>query len=170
LKYIMRFDQSAGQPLVHLDFSFHDRGEQKLISHKPLDFELVYEFNKRLFVAMMCAGIFDSYFNTIIFGGIKGIQELAKQNAAFLTVLKWVWTIETAISWLDKNKEGYNVLEKLFNLQELDEQERKLAKEMHVGGFALVAEDERCNITGLSNFGYIVLQRHRRAQHDTKII
>jgi hypothetical protein len=41
---------------------------------------------------------------------------------------------------------------------------------MHVGGFALVAEDERCNITGLSNFGYIVLQRHRRAQHDTKII
>lgn len=170
LKYIMRFDQSPGQPLIHLDFSYHDRGEQKLISHRPLDFALVYEFNKRLFVAMMCAGIFDSYFNTIIFGGIKGIQELAKQNAAFLTVLKWVWTIETAISWLDRNTEGYTVLEKLFNLQELDEQERKLAKEMHVGGFTLVAEDELGNITGLSNFGYIVLQRHRRGQHDTKII
>jgi hypothetical protein len=102
-------------------------------------------------VAMMCAGIFDSYFNTIFFGGIKGIQELAKQNAAFLTVLKWIWTIETAISWLDRNKEGYTVLEKLFNLQELDEQERKLAKEMHVGGFMLVAEDEMHNVTGISN-------------------
>jgi hypothetical protein len=170
LKYIMRFDQSPGQPLVHLDFSYHDIDEHKLNSHRPLDFELVYEFNTKLFVAMMCAGIFDSYFNTIIFGGIKGIQELANQNAAFLTVLKWVWTIETAISWLDSNKQGYTVLEKLFNLQELDEQERKLAKEMHVGGFTLIAEDEMCNVTGLSNFGYIVLQRHWRGQHDTRII
>jgi hypothetical protein len=169
LKYIMRFDQSPGQPLVHLDFSYHDIGEHKLISHRPLDFRLVYEFNKRLFIAMMCAGIFDTYFNSLILSGIKGIQELAEQNAAFLAVRKWVWLIETAISWLNRNSQGYTILEKLRKLQELNEQEKELAKKMHVGGFTLVAEDDDCNITGLSNVGYIILQRHKRGQGDSGI-
>ena len=53
LKYVLRFDQSQGEPLVHIDFAYHDTKEFKHISHRPLDFEAVYLFNPKLFIAMM---------------------------------------------------------------------------------------------------------------------
>ena len=65
LKYTLRFDQSAGERLVHLDFSLYDGKEIKMIAHRPLDFEEVYQFNLRLFIGMMLAGIFDGYFSTV---------------------------------------------------------------------------------------------------------
>jgi hypothetical protein len=172
LKYILRFDQSQREHLVHMDFSYRDINEVKLISHRPLDLEAVCRFNLKLFIAMMFAGIFDSYFNTLIQGGLKGIQELAKQNPAFLYTIKWLWTIEAAISWLNennKNNQGYKILEKLYRLQQLNEQEKELAKKMHIGGFTLVAEDESYNINGLTHFGYIVLQRYKRGQTHIRV-
>jgi hypothetical protein len=120
INYILRFDQSPGEPLVHLDFSFYDGEEHKLISHEPLDLEKVYDFNHKLFIAMMFAGLFDSYFNTLLNGGLKSIQELWRRNPAFLYALKYVWLIETAISWLNDHTQGYAILDKLYNLQPLD--------------------------------------------------
>lgn len=169
LKYIMRFDQSQGESLVHLDFSYYDSNEYRLISHRPLDFEIVYRFNSKLFVAMMSAGIFDGYFNTLIEGGLEGIQNLAKKNPAFLSTLHWVWRIETAISSLNENKIGYVILEKLFNLEELNEHEIALTRKMHVRDYTLYSEDENHNIDGLSILGYIVLQRYKRKQTEIKI-
>jgi len=84
LKYTLRFDQSVGERLVHLDFSLYDGNEIKLITHRPLDFEEVYRFNIRLFIGMTLAGIFDGYFITLFKNGIKGLRNLAEKNAAFL--------------------------------------------------------------------------------------
>ena len=134
LKYVLRFDQSQGEPLVHIDFAYHDTKEFKLISHRPLDFEAVYLFNPKLFIAMMFAGIFDSYFNTLIQHGLKGIQKLAKQNPAFLYTLKLVWTIEAAISLVNEVY-GYDILEKLYHQQQLDAQEEELAKKCILEAF-----------------------------------
>lgn len=86
--------------------------------------------------------------------------------------IKWIWTIETAISWLDqnnRNNQAYNILEKLHRLQQLNEQEKELAKKMQVDGFTLVAEDESCNINGLTYLGYIVLQRYKRGQTQIRV-
>ena len=79
---------------------------------------------------MMFAGIFDSYFNTLIQHGLKGIQKLAKQNPAFLYTLKLVWTIEAAISLVNEVY-GYDILEKLYHQQQLDAQEEDLQKNVY---------------------------------------
>jgi hypothetical protein len=117
---------------------------------------------------MMFAGIFDSYFNTLLQVGLKGIQKLAKQNPAFLYTLKLVWTIEAAISLVNE-VHGYAVLEKLYHQQQLDAQEEELAKKMHIGGFSLTTEDKNDTIDGLSGLGYIVLQRFKRKQIDIRV-
>jgi hypothetical protein len=75
-----------------------------------------------------------------------------------------VWAIEAAISWLNENNQGYVILQKIFNSEELDEQEKGLARKMYIGKYALVAEDEDCNINGLTLFGYMILQRYKRGQ------
>jgi hypothetical protein len=165
VNYTLRFDQHPMKPFVHMDFSFYDEGEEhKLISHRPLDLEEVYDFNHNLFFAMMFAGLFDGYFNTLIDGNLQGIQELRKRNPAFLCSLTHVWRIEKAISWLNTHDIGYKILEKLYNQQELNEEEQNLAKEMHIGDFSLVAENENHVIDGLTLLGNMVLVRYRRGQ------
>jgi hypothetical protein len=85
--YNIRFDQSMGERLVHIDFSFYDRGrETKLIAHRPLDFEEVFSYNRSIFIAMMFAGMFDAYFTTLIKKGIMGLEKLASQNSMFQNV------------------------------------------------------------------------------------
>ena len=59
---------------------------------------------------------------------------------------------------------GYNILVKLYHLQQLDAHEEELAKKMYIGGFSLATEDENRNIQGLSVLGYIALQRYKRKQ------
>ena len=119
VKYTLRFDQSGGQPLVHLDFSFYEDKEIKLIAHRPLDFEEVYRYNVRLFIGMMLAGIFDGYFSTLVKGGIKGLKKLAEQNAAFLYPYYWIWMIETFVRRLNENEHNYIILKKLYTLKSL---------------------------------------------------
>jgi hypothetical protein len=156
--------------LVHFDYSLYEhKKELKLIAHRPLDLEMVYKFNRDLFLAILSAGVFDSYFTTVISSGLKGIEELAKRNQALLYPLKWFWRYEAAISWINENPYGYKILEKLFNQEQLDQHETDLAKKMHVGDFTLVAEDENCNINGLSYFGYIILERYKKGQTDIRM-
>lgn len=65
LTYTIRYDQSRGQPLVHLDYSIYDgKTETKLINHLPLNLEAVYDFNEDLYIAITGAGLFDGYFTT----------------------------------------------------------------------------------------------------------
>lgn len=170
LKYLLRFDQSPAEPLVHLDFSYYDREEFKLISHRPLDFERVYSFNHMLFVAMMFAGIFDSYFNTLIHENLKGIQELAAKNPAFLYTLKWVSILERLIKKVELNDKGYETLGKLYSGQKLDNKERMFADTLQIGDFSLPAKDENGNMSGLTQLGYAALTRFRRGQSNIRKI
>jgi hypothetical protein len=61
--YTVRYDQSKGQRLVHLDYSvYNEKTETKIISHEPLDLEEVYKFSEDLYIAITGAGLFDGYF------------------------------------------------------------------------------------------------------------
>lgn len=99
-----------------------------MISHHQLDLEQVYAFNPDLLVAIISAGIYDSYFTTILDRGFSGIKELADRNPAFLYPLNWIWRLETAISWLNENRDGYKILDKLLRRQRLDTSEKDFIK------------------------------------------
>ncbi|MGI0041728.1 MAG: hypothetical protein ACRD94_07170, partial [Nitrosopumilaceae archaeon] len=165
--YNLRFDQSH-EPLVHLDYSYYDPKESKLIAHYPLNLKSVYDFNSDLFIAIMCAGLFDSYFTTIIEKGIQGIEDLINTNPAFLYPLKWIWVLDTAIIWLNQNPEGYKILEKLSKHEQLDNTEKDFVKKMFDNHLNLVGEDKECNFIGLSYLGNMIYQRYKRGM--TKII
>jgi hypothetical protein len=164
LKYTLRFDQSVGERLVHLDFSLYDGNEIKLIAHRPLDFEEVYRFNVRLFIGMMLAGIFDSYFSTLVKDGIKGLRNLAEKNAAFLYPYYWIWMIETFVRKLNEDEHNYLILDKLFKGAKLDKREEDFINSMKIGAFNVASTDPNGKITGLSALGYVVLIRHIRGQ------
>jgi len=54
LKYVLRFDQSQGEPLVHIDFAYHDTKEFNLISHRPLVAGNILEKQKNLYPSLLC--------------------------------------------------------------------------------------------------------------------
>lgn len=153
-------------PLQNLDFSYYDKNENKLVSHRPLDLVDVYGFNTRLFIAMMLAGIFDGYFSTLVKGGIKGLSDLASQNSAFLYPYYWIWMIETFQKNISKMEDGYQVLEKLYGGFELDTNEETFINGLQIGDFNVASKDENGKINGLSLLGYVVLIRHQRGQTD----
>lgn len=170
LKYILRYDRHPAKPLVHLDFAFYDKAvEYKIISHRPLDLEEVYTFNSRLYMAMMFAGLFDGYFNTLLQANLKGLEELRNQNPAFLYSFKYVWLVETSISWLNEHPVGYIVLDKLFKYQKLAEHEQKIAKEMCIGDLSLVMVNKKQEVEGLTYFGYMVYVRYKRNQTGFRV-
>ncbi len=163
LTYNVRFDKSAGEPLVHLDYAMWDgKKESKLISHYPLDLEQVYAFNPDMLVAILSAGIFDGYFTTIIQKGLKGIEELLNRNPAFLYPLTMIWKVETSIAWLNENKEGYDILQKLSTGQGLNDNEKAFVRKMSESHINLVATEGHTGEHGLNYIGYFVLERFRR--------
>jgi hypothetical protein len=170
LTYNLRFDKSAGEPLVHLDYAIWDgEKESKLISHNPLDLEQVYVFNPDMLIAVLSAGIFDGYFTTIIQKGLKGIEELSNRNPAFLYPLKMIWKVETSMAWLNENKEGYSILEKISEGQVLDDSEKAFLRKMSENHLDLVATDEHTGEYGLNYIGYFVLKRFRRGNSYTAV-
>jgi hypothetical protein len=102
IKYNLRFDQSAGEELLHIDYGFYKERHQefKLISHKIIDFEEVYNLNEKLYMAMIFAGLFDAHFNTIL-SQIQGVENLNKRNNALLYSLHWVYIIEKMLNWIN---------------------------------------------------------------------
>jgi len=165
--YNLRFDQSLGQRLIHVDFAFYEDGrESKLIAHRPLDFEDVYNYNRNIFIAMMFAGMFDAHFTTLIKNGIKGLEKLASQNSAFLYPAYFIYMIERFAKELDN--EGYKILDKLLAEKPLEQNELEYIKRIGFGDFKIVAEDEHGNF-GLTVLGYAVLVRHKRGQSHIRI-
>src|SRR5215208_6104630 len=157
------FDKSTGEPLVHLDFAIWDgKRESKLVGHRPLNLEEVHAFSPDILIAILSAGIFDSYFTTIIKKGLQGIEELSNRNPAFLYPLRMIWKIETSIAWLNENYEGYNILEKLSSGLILNDNEKTFVKKMSEYRMDLVVTDLETGEQGLSYIGYFVLERFRR--------
>lgn len=165
ITYPLRFDQSAGEPLVHLDFAFHDGKENKLIAHRQLDLESVSSFSLPLYGCVLAAGYFDGYFSTIIKKGIRGVEELRQKNAAYLYPLKFMWEVETAIIWLDENG-GYEILEKANQEERLTDEELRHVKKMSDNHLTLVAKDHKEDFWGLTPIGYMVLHRNQSGQKE----
>jgi len=44
-------------------------------------------------------------------------------NTAFLYSLNWVWIIEKMLDWINKNPPGYNVIEKIYHGEQVNESE-----------------------------------------------
>ena len=166
ITYPLRFDQSKGEPLVHLDFAFYDGKQNKLITHRKLDLESISSFNLTLYGAILAAGYFDGYFSTIIRKGIKGINELKEKNSAYLYPLKIMWEVETAIIWLNENG-GYEILEKV-DTHELTEKELEMVEKMKENHMRLIATDDSGEM-GLTAIGYIVLTRYLNGQTELSL-
>lgn len=173
IKYVLRFDQSKGEPLVHIDFSFFNPKEQKIISHMPLNMQDVSNFNLDLFIAMMGAGLFDGHFNTLVKNSFMGINELEKENPSFLYSFKIIYKIERWLKWLNSNPIGYSILNKLFYLKKLEQTEKdfltKMSKETKIGEYSLFKKDLDGTIKGLNMFGYMVLIRYKNQDHNISV-
>lgn len=167
LQYNFRFDRSKGEPLVHIDFAYYDGEQKKIIEHFPIDLEKIYSFNSDLYVAIIIAGLFDSYFTTIIKTGLKNLEKIIKKNPLLRYPFKWIWIIDTAIIWLNENKEGYKILEKLMRGDSvLNDFEKQMVQKINENRLDLIVEDEDCTNFGLSYLGYMVFQRYKRGQTD----
>lgn len=161
----LRFDQSLGEPLVHLDFSYYDMKQIKLIAHEPLDFEAVQEYNFDLFATMMFAGLFDGHFSTLFKDGIKGLKELAVRNSALLYPVYFIHILENLAQKLDQR--AYNILEKLFHNKKLEASELNVIKRIRLGDFELVTENN--GRVGLNLYGYAIILRYKRGQMNIRL-
>jgi hypothetical protein len=159
--YTLRFDQSEGERLVHLDFQIGNL-RPKIISHRRLDIEDVHTFSPELFISCLAAGACDAYFTSIIEDGIEGIERMMNKNPAFLYPLRLIWQLDTAIMWLNENTQGYDILNKMRKSQPLTPDEVSFSKQMIDRFPPLLSEDEQCSANGITNFGYLVLQRFAR--------
>ena len=168
ITYPLRFDQSKGEPLVHLDFAFYDGDQQKLIAHRSLDLEAVSSFNLSLYGSILAAGFFDGYFSTIIRKGLKGIEELTQRNPAYLYPLKFMWQVETAIIWLNENG-GYDLLDSIQKPRLLESEELSLAEKMHEEHLTIVAKGKNDELWGLTPIGHFVLYRYLTGQTNLSL-
>jgi len=169
LAYNFRFDSSKGEPLVHMDFAYYDGKEHKLIEHFPIDLENVFSFSKELYVAVIMAGFFDSYFTTIIKSGLKNLNAMIDKQPILRYPFKWIWMLDTAIIWINENPGGYEILEKLMKgATKLNDSEKQYVEKMNEENLDLIVEDEKCEQFGVSYLGYTVFQRYKRGY--TKVL
>ncbi len=170
IPYVLRFDQSKGERLVHLDFAFREfDDESKIIAHHALNFEDVYGFNPDLFLAMTMAGLFDSYFTSIIKNGLKGIKELYEKNPAILSVLNMVWYVEQAINWLNEHVEGYLVLDKLYKEETLTKLELEIVNSMIEKKLGIIVTPKDNEPLGVNIYGFIIRHRHKQGMTNTSL-
>ncbi len=171
IPYNLRFDQSEGEPLVHLDFAFRsEKGETKLITHDPLNLEDVYNFHPDLFLSITMAGLFDSYFTTIMQEGIKGMKELANRNPAFLYILKIILTVEIGINWLNQNTDGYPILSKLFEEEKLSASEKQFVDKMLQDKVDFIVPPTETKPVGINLYGFMINQRYKRGMTTVTLL
>lgn len=166
MKYNLRFDQSSGEPLLHLDFSLYDARQEKLIAHYPIDLETIYQFSPDLFVAILAAGMCDGHFSTIIERGLKGIAELIARNPAYFYPFKQILLLEKAIDWFDENPQHYQILEKVSSGEELTEEEKSVVEYIRNNFIGIVATEN--GRQGIGFMGGAILFRRDRNQINVR--
>jgi len=92
---------------------------------------------------------------------------LREKNKAFLYVLSWVWYVEKFIEWLNKNKKGYEILEKIYNYVKLNDEEKMWIKNICIGDYTLVNEEN--NEVMPTNIGNAVYIRYKRRSTEHRI-
>jgi hypothetical protein len=168
LKYILRFDQSSGEPLLHLDYSMYDEREKKFIAHCPVDLETIYQSSPDLFVAILAAGMCDGHFSSIIERGLKGVAELIAKNPAYFYPFKHMLLLEKAIDWFDEKPERYQILEKVNSREQLTNEEKDVVDYMHNNFIGIVARENSKEGTGF--IGSTILLRLYRNQINVRAI
>lgn len=166
LKYNLRFDQSAGEPLLHLDYSLYDARQEKLIAHYPIDFEMIYQFSPDLFVAILAAGMCDGHFSTIIERGLKGIADLVAKNPAYFYPFKHILLLEKAIDWFDEDPRRYQILEKVSAGVELSDEEKDVVEYIRNNFLGIVAMQN--GRQGIGFMGDAILFRLHRNQINVR--
>jgi len=68
------------------------------------------------------------------------------------------------LDWINKNPPGYNVIEKIYHGEQVNESEFDLGKKMRIGDYSVFDETE--GKLELTYFGYIILQRYKRKMND----
>jgi hypothetical protein len=167
LKYNLRFDQSSGEPLLHLDYSIYGAGQEKLIAHYPIDLEMIYQFSPDLFVAILAAGMCDGHFSTIIERGLKGIAELIARNPAYFYPFKQILLLEKAIDWFDENPQRYQILEKVSSGEELTKEEKDVVEYIRNNFIGIVATEN--GRQGIGFMGDAILFRRDRNQINVRV-
>lgn len=168
ITYPLRFDQSKGESLVHLDFAFYDGKQHKLIAHRPLDLESVSAFSLPLYGSILAAGFFDGFFSTIIRKGVKGVEELRRKNPAYLYPLKIMWEVETAIIWLKENG-GFDILQKIYDEKPLTEKDITHLEKTKNEHLFIAATDKNGKNWGLTPIGHIVIHRYLSGQTNLNL-
>jgi len=110
--YQLRFDVSKGEQFLHLDFGYYDEKNKmnKLLSHYPLDMELIKKFKHRLFVAIISAGFYDPEFAEILKYRLKNTAEILRKHKELSTPFKLIHNTDQKLKWLIEN----NLLEEFI--------------------------------------------------------
>lgn len=153
--YQLRFDVSKGEQFLHIDFGYYTDKMHKLLSHFPIDMELVRKFNERMFVAMLSSGFYDPEFSKILKGKIKNTAEILKKYKELSEPLKLIHSSEEMTQWI-KNEGMVEDFKKMeFGSKVVDDKQYyKISKK----DGRVITKDEDGSRT-LSSFGLMVLVR-----------
>lgn len=152
LRYILRFDLSHAQPVLHVDFQIfcpgHTLDRKKLLAHAPISLDDLWRSNRTLYIGFLAAGGYDSYFDRLIERGLEGFHRISSENAAAGYPLIMRVLSKPEEDWLLANKRHLAALEKIANdgLKTLTSEEKSLIPELvsrklfRDGGLTLLGE------------------------------
>jgi len=155
INYQLRFDVSKGEEFLHIDFGYYQDKMNKLLSHFPIDIDLVTKFSHRLFVSIMSSGFYDPEFSGILKNKLKNTAEIVQKYKELSEPLKLMHDADKVAQWL-KDEELTEEFQKIgFNDKDMDmERYYKISKE----DSRLFSRDEKRKIH-CTNAGLMVLVR-----------
>ena len=80
----------------------------KLLSHHPIDMDLVKNFSKRLFVALISSGFYDTKFAEILKYKLKNTSEIVKKYKELSEPLKIIHNSGKTAQWIKDNLSSRN--------------------------------------------------------------
>lgn len=156
IDYNLRIDVSKGEQFLHVDFGYYSQNKMnKLLSHFPIDMNLVKNFSKRLFVSIMSAGFYDPEFAGILKHKLKNIAEIVKKYNELSEPIKIIHNANTTAKWLEENH-LFDEFEKIFNNnKDIDDKKYYKISNKFSGLFGKNKEGD----IGFSHSGLMVLVR-----------
>lgn len=155
ITYQLRFDVSKAEAFLHIDFGYYQKTMNKLLSHFPIDMDLVKNFSKRLFVAIMSSGFYDPEFAGILKYKLKNTAEIVKKYKELSEPLKLIHHANETSKWLEDNQLSEEFQKIYFNKKDIDMKKYSKISKEHSG---LFSKDEK-GVIGFSHLGLMVLVR-----------
>ena len=155
INYQLRFDVSKAEEFLHIDFGYYQNTMNKLLSHHPIDMDLVKNFSKRLFVAIISSGFYDPKFAEILKYRLKNTPEIIKKYKELSEPLKIIHNSDKIAQWIKDNGLFEEFQKIYFNNKDIDMKKYYQISNKHSG---LFSKDEK-GIIGFSHNGLMVLER-----------